>query len=285
MARAARYWRGSRAGETPGRLRGRRRPRARPGLGSRQPVERLSAARQLVPFLHETVRYLAVSTRAPRTTSSAPRPPACRERPGVHSGSGRSGSSPRRVTVNVDPEKATGPPVGGRIPGRRHPVEGTRPRRADRGAAAGRRQHLWQYALALMILALAAEGSRGGKNVMRMLRGGFSRATVRQNGQLRAIRELLDRVRRRWRTLRVFYVTVRAALAASLIVLARGARVALHPGSAACPRDHRSPAARGSSPVASVGNPAATTGPDDRHVARFIEERAPVAGRSARSAP
>ncbi|HEY7283811.1 MAG TPA: DUF4175 family protein [Vicinamibacterales bacterium] len=90
-----------------------------------------------------------------------------------------------------------------------------------------------------------------------------------------AIRELLDRVRRRWRTEQAFSAIVRVALAASLIVLVsllasrftQGAPVAL--------------AIVGIFAVAALvavtwwGLRPLRQRPDDRRVARFIEERAP----------
>lgn len=89
------------------------------------------------------------------------------------------------------------------------------------------------------------------------------------------IRALLDRVRRRWRTLRGFYVTVRVSLASSLIVL-----VAL----LASRFVQASPTALAMIGILTTGALLAVVwwgvqplrqAPDDRRVARFIEERAP----------
>jgi hypothetical protein len=91
-------------------------------------------------------------------------------------------------------------------------------------------------------------------------------------GQIRA---LLDRVRRRWRTLRVFYVTVRVALASSLIVLAAVLASRFTEGAPVALAIIGVLAAAGILTVAWWGIQPLRQAPDDRRVARFIEERAP----------
>src|SRR5262245_58102553 len=90
------------------------------------------------------------------------------------------------------------------------------------------------------------------------------------------IRELLDRVRRRWRTLRTLQAVVRAALIGSLVVgfvliLARwtdGAPVALAAIGLVAFLVALAGALWSLLPLREV--------PDDRQVARFIEEREPA---------
>ena len=110
------------------------------------------------------------------------------------------------------------------------------------------------------------------------------------------IRELVDGVRRRWRTVRAFRAIVRASLASSLVILA---------ALLAARFTHGSPVALALLGVLTLGSiaTAAWLGlrsfgqrPDDRSVARFIEEQAPslddrlvsavdVASHAAESAP
>src|SRR6185295_16451164 len=91
-----------------------------------------------------------------------------------------------------------------------------------------------------------------------------------------AIRELIDRVRRRWRTLRTFEAIVRASAAAIVVV-----GVAL---TAALSTTGRPGALATIGIVAVLLTVAAVVWgllplrrvPDDRHVARFIEEHTPT---------
>src|SRR5262245_16388722 len=90
------------------------------------------------------------------------------------------------------------------------------------------------------------------------------------------IRQLIDRVRRRWRALRAFQASVRTALVASAVVGAamlvarwtEGAPLALALLGGAAVASLIAVAAWGLSPLRHV--------PDDRNVARFIEEREPA---------
>jgi hypothetical protein len=120
-----------------------------------------------VPFLHETVRYLASTHRVASDYIVGAVPAGVPRRPGVHSVPAAAGASPRRVTVNVDPREGE--------PGRLSADEfqGAVTRLKGSASATARieerqredDQHLWQYALALMILALAAEGIVAGRTL------------------------------------------------------------------------------------------------------------------------
>jgi hypothetical protein len=112
-----------------------------------------------VPFLHEAVRYVSSA----RTHASeyfvgdapSPAPPT----PGVHLvGGGRQGT-PRRVAVNVDPRESDPARIT------TEEFESAVTRLKDAGAAVRvearereDRQHLWQYAIALMVVTLTVEG-------------------------------------------------------------------------------------------------------------------------------
>jgi len=114
--------------------------------------------------------------------------------------------------------------------------------------------------------------------------------------EYQSIRELVDGVRRRWRTVRAFRAIVRATLASSLVILAAWLASRFIQGS---------PMALALLGVLTLGSIAAAAWlglrsfgqrPDDRSVARFIEEQAPslddrlvsavdVASHSEQSAP
>jgi hypothetical protein len=126
-----------------------------------------------VPFVHETLRYLAAS-RAPRTEYVVGElPGAAGSRPGVAQLGAAGGPAPdapagsaravRRVAVNVDPRESD--------PARITP-ETFRAGITRLNAAAAQQarvqarereesQRLWQYGLLLMIVSLAAEGMVG----------------------------------------------------------------------------------------------------------------------------
>ena len=115
-----------------------------------------------VPFLHEVVRYLASAH--PRATEYlvGEAPAGVARVPGVVSvaDATRPAAPPRRVAVNVDPRDADAARITTEefqaAVTRLKPVPGAAARveaRQDED-----RQHLWQYALALMVVMLAVEG-------------------------------------------------------------------------------------------------------------------------------
>ncbi|MFI5178175.1 MAG: BatA domain-containing protein [Vicinamibacterales bacterium] len=121
-----------------------------------------------VPFLHEAVRYLA-SARAQASEYYVGDTPAGVPRtPGVHAvpvGAGPAGggtaAAPRRIAVNVDPREADPARVSA------EDFQSAVTRLKDVGRVEARaeareqedQQHLWQYALALMIITLTIEGA------------------------------------------------------------------------------------------------------------------------------
>lgn len=121
-----------------------------------------------VPFLHETVRYLSGSHVSPSYLVGA-QPPGVPPAPGVAMTAVGEGAAPRMIAVNVDPAEID--------PARMTVAEwsSTLARVAD-GPDAGRTlerrdreesQHLWQYALALMLTTLVAESVIGREAVSR----------------------------------------------------------------------------------------------------------------------
>jgi hypothetical protein len=117
-----------------------------------------------VAFLHEAVRYL--SSARPRSGEYlvGDTPPGVPRTPGIATlsdGVGAKAARPRRVAVNVDLREGD--------PGRISPADfqAAVTRLKDVGASEARlqateqedRQHLWQYVLALMLIALAVEGA------------------------------------------------------------------------------------------------------------------------------
>jgi len=115
-----------------------------------------------VPFLHEAVRYLASARTHGSEYLVADAPAGVRKAPGIASlGDPRSGGRPRSIAVNVDPREAD--PARLSVDEFQSAVT----RLKDDGAAASRvearqqedRQHLWQYALALMAIVLVSEGA------------------------------------------------------------------------------------------------------------------------------
>jgi hypothetical protein len=119
-----------------------------------------------VPFLHEAVKYLAASRSSGTDYLVADAPPGVARVPGIATiDSKQPGGQPRRVAVNVDPRESD----PGRISVEEFQSAVTRLK--DVGASDARvearqaedRQHLWQYALALMVLTLAMEGFLAGR--------------------------------------------------------------------------------------------------------------------------
>lgn len=118
-----------------------------------------------VPFVHEAVRFLSAAQTYASSYLVGDAPAAVPRAPGVHElAAARPGGAPRQVAVNVDPRE--GDPARMTVDDFQTAVEHLK----DAGAAArveARQQeddqHLWQYALALMLLALAAEGAIAGR--------------------------------------------------------------------------------------------------------------------------
>ena len=114
-----------------------------------------------VPFLHEIVRYLASARAHASDYLVADAPAGVKKTPGAATIAAASGrGEPRRIVVNVDPRESD----AGRLS-----VDDFRSavtRLKDEAGAEGRlearqqedRQHLWLYAMAIMVVALAAEG-------------------------------------------------------------------------------------------------------------------------------
>jgi hypothetical protein len=114
-----------------------------------------------VPFAHEVVRYLASAQVHASEYLVADAPAGVPRRPGVFALTGASSQAPaRRVAVNVDPREAD--------PSRLSVDEflSAVTRMKDAGLSPARvearqqedEQHLWQYLLAIMTIALALEG-------------------------------------------------------------------------------------------------------------------------------
>jgi aerotolerance regulator-like protein/VWA domain-containing protein len=116
-----------------------------------------------VPFLHEAVRYLSGSRPRASEYVVADAPAGVPRRPGVHPFRAPDGTT-RPVAVNVDPREAD--PARLTVQDFQSAVMPLK----DLGAAARLearqqedRQHLWQYALAMMLVALACEGFLAGR--------------------------------------------------------------------------------------------------------------------------
>ncbi|MBI3401441.1 MAG: VWA domain-containing protein [Acidobacteria bacterium] len=115
-----------------------------------------------VPFLHEVVRYLASAH--PRATEYlvGEAPAGVARVPGIVSvaDAARPGASARRVAINVDPREADAARITvdefESAVTRLKPVAGASARVEARQEED--RQHLWQYALALMVAMLVVEG-------------------------------------------------------------------------------------------------------------------------------
>jgi len=115
-----------------------------------------------VPFLHETVRYLASARAHAGEYLVADAPPGAPHTPGVAvvADSARPGSKPRPVAINVDPREVD--PARLSVEEFQSAVTRLKDVTVSEARVEARqqedRQHLWQYALALMALLLAAEG-------------------------------------------------------------------------------------------------------------------------------
>ncbi len=120
-----------------------------------------------VPFLHEAVRDLS-SARPRQSEYLVGEAPAGMARtPGVTTiaDAGRPGAPARRVAVNVDPREADAARIS--VDEFQSAVTRLKPSGGAEARVEAKqeedRQHLWQYALALMVLALAIEGVVAGR--------------------------------------------------------------------------------------------------------------------------
>src|SRR5262249_24351227 len=114
-----------------------------------------------VPFLHEAVRYLGTSRTHSSDYAIGEAPAGVPRRPGVYSVRGASGgAAERRIAVNVDPRESD----GSRLTSDEfqsavtHLQGGAAPASRREAREQEDNQHLWQYALALMAIALTVEG-------------------------------------------------------------------------------------------------------------------------------
>jgi hypothetical protein len=114
-----------------------------------------------VPFLHEIVRYLASSRAHASDYLVGDAPAGVKRAPGIATLSDATlAGGPRRIAVNVDPREADAARISV------EDFQSAVTRMKEAGAPAARvearqqedRQHLWQYALAVMALLLIAEG-------------------------------------------------------------------------------------------------------------------------------
>jgi hypothetical protein len=115
-----------------------------------------------VPFLHETVQYLASARAHASEYVVADAPRGAPRRPGIATiaDGTRSGAAPRRVAINVDPRESDAARLTmdefQAAVTRLKPIAGSEERIEARQQED--QQHMWQYAIALMLLALAVEG-------------------------------------------------------------------------------------------------------------------------------
>ncbi len=113
-----------------------------------------------VPFLQETVRYLASARGVAADYLVADAPPGLPHEPGVHSMSTGPAGAPRQVVVNVDPREST----SARLTPEEfqsavtHMKDADAPARRIEARQQEDSQHLWQYAMALMVITLTVEG-------------------------------------------------------------------------------------------------------------------------------
>jgi hypothetical protein len=113
-----------------------------------------------VPFLHESIRYLASSRALTTDYLVADAPAGVPRRPGVHNVAATAAGPTRPVAVNVDPRES----VSARLTPDEFQAAITHMKDADRPAARFEArqqedtQHLWQYAIALMVITLTVEG-------------------------------------------------------------------------------------------------------------------------------
>jgi hypothetical protein len=115
-----------------------------------------------VPFLHEAVRYL--SSARPRQSDYlvGEAPAGVPRQPGVTTvpDTARPGAPARRVAINVDPREADAARIT--VDEFQSAVTRLKPSGGAEGRVEARqeedRQHLWQYVLAMVVVALGIEG-------------------------------------------------------------------------------------------------------------------------------
>jgi len=114
-----------------------------------------------VPFLHEAVRYLASARGHGSEYLVADVPAGVQKAPGIATiADARRGGAPRRIAVNVDPRESD----SARLSADEFQSAVTRLKEAAGSEARAEarqqedRQQLWRYAMAVMIVLLAAEG-------------------------------------------------------------------------------------------------------------------------------
>ena len=114
-----------------------------------------------VPFLHEVVKYLAGARPHGGEYFIAETPPGVAPVPGVVSLAASGGGAARRVAVNVDPRESD--PARMSAADFQSAVTRLKEEAASdahvEAAQQEERQHLWQYALVLVLLMLAVEGA------------------------------------------------------------------------------------------------------------------------------
>jgi hypothetical protein len=114
-----------------------------------------------VPFLHEAVGYLASARALASDYLVGNAPTGVPRRPGVYAVPGkRDATGDRRIVVNVDaretdPERLSADEFQSAVLHSKDPETGSVPAEARQQEDD---QHLWQYALALMLVTLAVEG-------------------------------------------------------------------------------------------------------------------------------
>ena len=115
-----------------------------------------------VPFLHEIVRYLASAKAHSGEYLVADAPAGAPQKPGVVqlADLSRGGATARAVAINVDPREAD--PARLSVDDFQSAVTRLKDVKVSEARVEARqqedRQHLWQYALALMAILLVAEG-------------------------------------------------------------------------------------------------------------------------------
>ena len=121
-----------------------------------------------MPFLHEIVRYLASARAHASDYLVADAPAGVKKAPGVATIADASQrGAERRIVVNVDPRESDTGRLSVddfRSAVTRLKNEASVERRIDARQQEDR-QHLWQYAMAIMILVLAGEGLLAARTV------------------------------------------------------------------------------------------------------------------------